>query len=515
MSQVLNILLKDVRRLWLEILLVLAGTAAFVLVSGRPWPIIAKASSEMDWGPLFGMQDQAWLPLLWWLLIARVVHQETLVGDRQFWTTRPYSWKSLVAEKGLFVALFVVVPGTFADCVLLHIAGFSPWSYVPQLLGQQGMIALLLLLPALATATVTRNLRQFAVAALCFFAFWVLVIRPQPEAVVWFRFAVILAIGIAAALAAIFLQYARRRTVAARALMIGAVAAAVIVSVTPLPDALVYLRYPAAQPTLTFAFDPAPGRMNTTTIGQGIIGIPLDLPLQMEGLPDGNEITADGVKFHIEAPEGKVWDSDWQDDSIWHSGSQASIGSSLKRKYFDTLKWVPVKVRVTIAVTMIEARNESRFTVSRAPFDIPYVGHCWYDPYLRNFVIDRLVYLAPFHGPFPLVARIVKFAPDCITALSKVPPDWREQIQDRLIPSSQFDDGPQPSYLANLRLDPVAAGWIRSPVSFFTEFKWIIEGTACPGTQMVIAIMRPVRRFRCDIEISGIRLADYAPRNAR
>jgi len=245
MSQVLNILRKDIRRLWLEILLVLAGTAAFVWVSGRPWPIISKASSQMDWGALFGMQDQAWLPLLWCLLIARVVHQEGLVGDRQFWTTRPYSWKSLVAEKGLFIALFVVVPGTFADCVLLHIAGFHALSYVPQLLAHQGMIAILLLLPALATAAVTRNLRQFAVAALCFFALFVLVIRPQPEAVVWFRFPFIVATGIAAALAAIFLQYERRRTAAARALIISAVALAVIVSVTPLPDALVHLRYPA------------------------------------------------------------------------------------------------------------------------------------------------------------------------------------------------------------------------------------------------------------------------------
>lgn len=44
MSQVLNILRKDIRRLRLEILLVLAGTATFVWVSGRPWPLIEKAS---------------------------------------------------------------------------------------------------------------------------------------------------------------------------------------------------------------------------------------------------------------------------------------------------------------------------------------------------------------------------------------------------------------------------------------------------------------------------------------
>jgi len=302
MSQILNILRKDIRRLWVEILLVLAGTAAFVWISGRPWPLIEKASSEWRGSPLYGMQDQVWLPLLWWLLIARLVHQENLVGDRQFWTTRPYSWKSLVAEKALFIILFVVVPDTLADCVLLRVAGFSPWAYVPQMLGQQGIITLLLLLPALATATVTRNLWQFAVAGLCFFAFWVFVIRPQPEAVVWFRFASILVIGIAAALATIFLQYARRRTAAARGLMIGAVAAAVIVSVTPLPDALVHLRYPAGQTAINLAFDPDPTRKETATYSPLSDQIPLDFPLQMEGLPDGSEIVSDGSRFNPISP---------------------------------------------------------------------------------------------------------------------------------------------------------------------------------------------------------------------
>jgi hypothetical protein len=512
MSQVMNILRKDVRRLWLEILLVLGGTAAFVWVSGRPWPLIENGSSEWRGSPLYGMQDQVWLPLLWWLLIARVAHQENLVSDRKFWTTRPYSWKSLVAEKALFIMLFVVAPGTLADCVLLHIAGFSPWSYAPQMLGRQGMIILLLLLPALATAAVTRNLWQFAVAGLCFFAFWILVIRPQPEAVVWFRFAFILAIGIAAALAATFLQYARRRTAVARGLMIAAVAAAVIVSVTPPPDALVFLRYPAGQTAITLAFDPAPARKETATYEPLSDEIPLNFPLQMEGVPDGDKIIADGVKLHIEAPEGKVWDSAWQIDYLWHTGSRASIGASVDRNYFDALKWVPLKARVTIAMAMMETRNESRFTVSRVPFVIPDVGHCSYGTLLGD---PNLKYLAPFRSPFPSIMRVVKFGPDCITASGKTPSDWRDQIEDRLIPAFEFNIGAQPSYLENIRLDPVAAGWINFPFSTYVGFKWSAQGKACPGTEMVIMVLRPVRRLRREVEISGIRLADYAPRNAR
>ena len=66
-----------------------------------------------------------------------------------------------------------------------------------------------------------------------------------------------------------------------------------------------------------------------------------------------------------------------------------------------------------------------------------------------------------------------------------------------------------------MKLDPVAAGSIRSPLSSYGEFTWRVDGTACPGTEMVIALLRPVGRLRRDVEISGIRLVDYAPRNAR
>src|SRR5256885_7885270 len=47
------------------------------------------------------------LPLAWWTLIARVIHDEVLPGDNQFWITRPYSWKSLLGAKALFILAFI------------------------------------------------------------------------------------------------------------------------------------------------------------------------------------------------------------------------------------------------------------------------------------------------------------------------------------------------------------------------------------------------------------------------
>jgi hypothetical protein len=35
------------------------------------------------------------LAISWVMLVMRAVHAEGLVGDRQFWLTRPYEWKSV------------------------------------------------------------------------------------------------------------------------------------------------------------------------------------------------------------------------------------------------------------------------------------------------------------------------------------------------------------------------------------------------------------------------------------
>jgi hypothetical protein len=123
MKQTLHILAKDIRHLWGEILLSVATMVAFAWVYPRQW-----SNASVGWerfSPGFGRQGQilAWLlmllvPLSWWLLIARLVHEERMAGDRQFWITRPYEWKKLLAAKGLFVLIFLYFPLIAAQCWL-------------------------------------------------------------------------------------------------------------------------------------------------------------------------------------------------------------------------------------------------------------------------------------------------------------------------------------------------------------------------------------------------------------
>jgi len=49
-------------------------------------------------------------PLACWVLAVTLIHEERLIGDEQYWLTRPYTWKDLVAAKALFLVVFVNVP---------------------------------------------------------------------------------------------------------------------------------------------------------------------------------------------------------------------------------------------------------------------------------------------------------------------------------------------------------------------------------------------------------------------
>jgi hypothetical protein len=88
MNQTLHIFLKDARRFWVEIVLSLAVTFAFVSIGSYLW-----LGNENDAGQtleVLALLLAMLVPVSWWILITRVIHAERLVGDTQFWITRPY-----------------------------------------------------------------------------------------------------------------------------------------------------------------------------------------------------------------------------------------------------------------------------------------------------------------------------------------------------------------------------------------------------------------------------------------
>src|SRR5690242_19771641 len=169
MKQILHIFLKDVLQYWREGAAAIALLAAFVRDEVYGWSQPGGFTSGV--GAMFGLRFLAGsvtvlLPMVWAFVIVRVIQGESLVGDRQFWITRPYEWKKLLVAKILFVFAFVNLPLFIADVFLLAKAGFPIVAYATGLLTMQVLITVFFFLPVAGLAVVTRTVTQALLAFL-------------------------------------------------------------------------------------------------------------------------------------------------------------------------------------------------------------------------------------------------------------------------------------------------------------------------------------------------------------
>jgi hypothetical protein len=139
MNQILHIFKKDAVRHWPEILISLTLLGFSTRHELHPWENSSGALySSMP--TFFVLASRFITPatiLFWIFLSVRVVHGESLVGDRQWWVTKPYEWWNLLAAKFLFILIFVSVPLFHVHLLILHHFGFSVLPNLPALLLSQ------------------------------------------------------------------------------------------------------------------------------------------------------------------------------------------------------------------------------------------------------------------------------------------------------------------------------------------------------------------------------------------
>ncbi len=108
----------------------------------------------------------ALLVVTWVLLAARAVHAEAAVGDRQFWLTRPYDRRSLMAAKALLLIAAVHTPMFIAQAVILVANGFSIVDSLGGLLWEEVLLAFVFTIPEVALASVTDSFPRFLISVL-------------------------------------------------------------------------------------------------------------------------------------------------------------------------------------------------------------------------------------------------------------------------------------------------------------------------------------------------------------
>jgi hypothetical protein len=501
MSQILNIFRKDTRRFWPEIAISLAVLAGLVCASRY---ISRWVLDHPDQGRMIVVF--ASLSLLavasWLLLIVRVIQAESLVGDTQFWITRPYEWKKLLAAKVLFLGVYLYLPLAVAQFTMLKGAGFHPQWHVGGLLYNLLLITTYVVIPCVALACVTANLARMALTLAGIVACLAGIVASLisriagttsganlPDATLIPR-VVLLSLCIAA----IGLQYATRRTWLARLVLL-AVPVCVFAIVPFRTIERVYARQSSAGDAVPdLRYSPTPGRV-MAPVAPTDQQIRFDVPVESVGLPGKTILAIDDVKVVMEAPDGTRWVSPWEGTFPIPVGKRGMVNLVLPRSIYASFLGKPLSLHLTLAVS--EAREESSTAIPlpSVDFAVPGDGIC---------------------SASSSTSERVREVEEHITARCKFPLRLPYRKMSALMPNPGCDSageewsGSLANEPAELAIDPV---WFDSGLNtgHTSSFDGDRPASVCTATGVAITQYRLERHIQVSMTIPDYQLPSLPP----
>jgi hypothetical protein len=523
MKQVLHIFAKDSRRFWPEILISLAITAAFVLIYPRQW---MRGSSNIGFNAQGGFNVLlptlvsvliVLVPVSWWLLISRVIHAETLVGDRQFWLTRPYEWKKLLAAKVLFLLVFVYLPFFTAQCLLLLMAGFHPLFWLGGLLFNLLLITGILILPLFALAAVTSNFGKMLLAVLAVLvaiigvaALYAYLVNDIPTLPYGDFISFVLVLCVCGAV--IVLQYASRRYWLSRLILLSALALIGVIAVLPADSSFMQRSYPRPSGPQTqivqLSFSPDSLHQVTAASEPKAKEVEVNIPLRASGIPDGYAVTPNDVMVSIDAPNGGHWTSPWQAvyaENYLPGSQDFHVTVKINRLFYDQVRSLPVTLHLTFAVTQTRAGKVTRIAMPLRKFFVPDFGICAPETSWDRSGFTGLSCVSALHGPrLTYVSVLWSNTP---SDSSGGPPDPNTSVEGASwaggLDPDPADFGITSVWNVSLGLSNNMQQTDRLP--WRPRYLW-------PGSPITFTQYNLVRRTQADLIIPGFHLPDHNQR---
>jgi len=521
MNLIIHIFLKDARHLWREIAVSFALVATYGGNVPYSWAHPGVRGVELSFaGAFFGAQFWARLlvvlvPLAWAFTVIRVIQSESLVGDRQFWVTRPYDWRQLLAAKLLFILVFVNLPMFVLDLFLLSKADFTPLRYLAGLFWMQLLMTIILLLPMAALAAVTATVVQLLLTLLVIVLYLVgssALEQHLPASSFTSTDPLPTILMIATPFAVIALQYARRRTAWARLLILGLMGALVLISVAAPYRTLIHRQYPppkiGEQSPFQLGLGQNPGLWQRGSIPDpkeaGIV-----LPLTISRADPDSILIMKGSRVELDGPNGEHWDAGWismNSINLLPGENLFSVNFAMPRSLYDRLIDSPIELRVTLAFAYFQDANRRKFVVPNGTFSLPEAGLCSampIEPPTQPGFTPMISCLAPMHRPTSLLLTLKLAESTC----------------------------PLPQGQPALPLDSVGRGWIESsespaefgisPVSQFELAPFTFSNVPsypdgavrpltgiCPGTPLTLSNPHMVGDTQFTQALAGFHLPD-------
>jgi hypothetical protein len=527
MSQIIHIFKKDLKRFSWEIVL------SMLLLVFYAWcqPVLWRPFGSLSYGGTItalrytGAATLGMLLLLGWMVVlVRLIYEESLTGDRQFWVTRPYRWQSLLAAKVLFVFIVINLPLFVAQLCLVAAAGFAPFQHVSRVLGLNLTLAVLLL-PLATLAVVTGGKRQMTRAIIMLLIFLVASVwLAQSFYGFFFAFDVrgagsgrtgtwqwlVWAVMVGVAIVVIVRQYALRKTAQARWILIGAGLALILMAAAEPKYRFPEAEYPLLGNGADGYFEikmPTPEKPHAGHLyvgrgpEQGKKTVWITLKFTGGEVAEGLVAQAEAIKLTFQAPDGAQWNSDWQAVSavLSHNDSGTIDASGLQLRslvtyipvdwtFFDKFKDVPINLQVEIASTLYRDHAGAPFIPKQDEFKIQNVGTCVVSQVSEILLSCR----SPLAG-IPMVGVSVRLFNNCSAEDDSYAPIYQSY--------AWWPDSEQ--WSGEFGLNPVR--------QFELSASHEVAGqalTACANSTFTVHQPAKIRGYRIQKDFSGVKLAD-------
>src|ERR1700687_1582919 len=512
MNQILHIFKKDARRHWPEIVISLALMAFFTYQELHPWQFSDTYSSPFFF--ILADRDITGAIILFWVfLVVRVVQGESLVGDRQWWVTKPYEWWNLLVAKLLFTFVFISVPLFHVHLLLLHQFGFPIRSNLSTLLLTQLALYFVLFLPALLLASLTKSFGQLLLTAACLLVAvigiaWLATTIPSGDVesppafvehiqsfLIWGSF-----------VAVPVWQFARRRRWVSVAALLGILAVSSLTSVV-VPNTKIEKDYPVVEahtsPARIAIRQPAEtiGGRNANLWSDAVPYVDLHVPITVSGVAPGTMVMVDVMKITAGSPQDSRWSHGWKSQQVqlWPEDQWKSLSYRIARKEYEKVKTKTLNLHIELALSEYQEADARILSVPPGKFVDDTLGICRADPRLTS----SIQCLKPFHAPGLMAA----FDPHEFPC-----PGYKHSIQGDAVSHAWIF--PHHFGFPDAKYSPIEdySIWF-NPVSLLTD----LEGKPqqrntsvilCPGSEIILARPELKRQVRIQLDLPNVRLQD-------
>jgi hypothetical protein len=509
MKMILHILLKDLRRHWMEI-------TGFLLVCAT-WAWREAHPFEWEW-----MRQRELIPILlfglWFLVTVRLVQGECLVGDREWWPTRPYRWPLLMTAKALALVLCLNLPLLVAQLYLLHHADIPiSWALVPGLVVLQGTLIFFVTFPAAVLASITASIMEWVITVvgliLAALALSWIPWSKLPDGLSggedvasWIGFGIV----VPAMVLVLVWQFARRRETPARWLLglsLLAIPLCIYLSSTTLVRSIGYPQAHGANPVQLSIPEGGSGRREFRRFHSGGQSN-LAIPVVDRALDSDTIVKVDGYRAEFSG-QGWHWESKWknQASNFTHASPGVYINVEMPEAIADKVVQGGTSLKMEVAFEIYRLGPAQMVDTRAGEFEVPGVGRCsWFDRELHGISLNTASCVAPLSLPPVRVFQIDAAGDACPLREGEgaVPPG-------HFAYTAEFGsfDGPDPNPVRNFVL--VSSPWIPAipDVRSQNENR---DAQFCQGTRFTVRTGRPVQQLRATFDLGDIGSEEPLPK---